>query len=196
MLPSWVSSWCYQQMLDQTGKGLPGTNSLAYLASSSATKKKSFITLSTGINFFLLSSQVTIGDDFFSNVMTMFSHFRRSIYDFIHQPVDRETYTWCRRYKTVFSSSSNKLERQSQANLFRLYKCLWVRSGAYPRVDHLKVSPFGQTLTMYVNIRLGCKSLPNTCLLGALQITAVKSFITLAPVRGVQCLKTFFFPRH
>ena len=35
-----------------------------------------------------------IGDDFFANVMTMFSHFRRSIYDFIHQSVDKETYTW------------------------------------------------------------------------------------------------------
>ncbi len=48
MLPSWVSSWYYQQMLDQTGKGLPGTNTLAYLASWSATKEKSFITLASG----------------------------------------------------------------------------------------------------------------------------------------------------
>jgi hypothetical protein len=45
MLPSWVSSWCYQEMLDWTGKFLPGANILAYLASPSATKKKSFITL-------------------------------------------------------------------------------------------------------------------------------------------------------
>jgi len=44
MLPPWVSSWCYQRMLDLTGKYLPGTNTLAYLASSSATEKKSFIT--------------------------------------------------------------------------------------------------------------------------------------------------------
>jgi hypothetical protein len=42
MFPSWVSSWCYEQMLDQTGKFFPGANTLAYLASSSATKKKSF----------------------------------------------------------------------------------------------------------------------------------------------------------
>ncbi len=48
MFPSWVSSWCYQQMLDQTGKFLPGANTVAYLASSSATKKKSFITLAPG----------------------------------------------------------------------------------------------------------------------------------------------------
>jgi hypothetical protein len=59
MLPSWVSSWCYQQILDWTGKGLPGTNTLAYLASSSATKKKSFITLTPGVDvrklFFLVT---------------------------------------------------------------------------------------------------------------------------------------------
>jgi hypothetical protein len=48
MLPSWVSSWCYQQMLDQTGKFLPGANTRAYGTSSSMTKKKSLITLSTG----------------------------------------------------------------------------------------------------------------------------------------------------
>jgi hypothetical protein len=35
-------------MLDQTGKGMPGTNTLAYLASSSAMKEKSFIRFSPG----------------------------------------------------------------------------------------------------------------------------------------------------
>jgi len=35
-------------MLDYTGKFLPGANTLAYLASSSAMKKKSFITLTPG----------------------------------------------------------------------------------------------------------------------------------------------------
>jgi hypothetical protein len=35
-------------MLDKTGKFLPGANTLAYLASSSATKKKGFITLAQG----------------------------------------------------------------------------------------------------------------------------------------------------
>jgi hypothetical protein len=34
-----------QQMLDLTGKFLPGANTLAYLALSSAMKKNSFITL-------------------------------------------------------------------------------------------------------------------------------------------------------
>jgi hypothetical protein len=42
MLPSWVSSWCYQQMLDQTGKFLSGANTLAYKASSLAMNKKKF----------------------------------------------------------------------------------------------------------------------------------------------------------
>ncbi len=49
MLISLVSS-CYQQRLDHDGKGLPGTNTLAYLASSSFMKKKSFITLGTGVD--------------------------------------------------------------------------------------------------------------------------------------------------
>jgi hypothetical protein len=51
MLPSWVSSWCYQQMLDMIEKCLAVMNTLAYLASSSATKEKSFITLTPGGNF-------------------------------------------------------------------------------------------------------------------------------------------------
>ncbi len=32
--------------------------------------------------------------DFFSNVMTMFRHFRRNLYHFLHVPVDSQTYTW------------------------------------------------------------------------------------------------------
>jgi hypothetical protein len=42
-------------MLDYTGKFLPGANTLAYLASSSATKKKSFVTLAPDL---LLDRQV------------------------------------------------------------------------------------------------------------------------------------------
>ncbi len=48
LLSFWASSWCYQQMLK---KWLPGTNTLAYLASSLATKEKSFITLTSGWKF-------------------------------------------------------------------------------------------------------------------------------------------------
>jgi len=36
----------YQDILDKGKKSLPGTNALGYLASSSLTKKKSFVTLS------------------------------------------------------------------------------------------------------------------------------------------------------
>jgi hypothetical protein len=53
MLPSWVSSWCYQQMLGQTGKFLPGANTLAYLDWSTAPNIKSFITLTPGLIQFL-----------------------------------------------------------------------------------------------------------------------------------------------
>ncbi len=45
MLPSRVSSWCYQY--------LPGTNTLAYLASSSATKKKKFYNIDTTLAKFV-----------------------------------------------------------------------------------------------------------------------------------------------
>ncbi len=58
MLPAWVSSWCYQQMLDKTGKCLTGTNTPAYLASLSAVKETCFVTLTPGLNlinpFYLL----------------------------------------------------------------------------------------------------------------------------------------------
>jgi hypothetical protein len=50
MLSFWVSYWCYQQMLHQTEKLLLLTNTLAYLASLSVTKEKSFITLTPGKN--------------------------------------------------------------------------------------------------------------------------------------------------
>jgi hypothetical protein len=46
-------------MLDETGKRLPGTNTLAYLASSSAMKEKSFITLTPVVNVIKLFSFVT-----------------------------------------------------------------------------------------------------------------------------------------
>ena len=35
-----------------------------------------------------------MGKDYFSNVMTMFAHFRKNLYHFINAPVDRTTYTW------------------------------------------------------------------------------------------------------
>lgn len=38
--------------------------------------------------------RVDITDDFFSNVLKMFAHFRRNIYHFVNAPVDRDMYTW------------------------------------------------------------------------------------------------------
>jgi hypothetical protein len=43
-------------MLYWSGKGLPGINTLAYLASSSVMKKKGFITLTPGVNVMKLFS--------------------------------------------------------------------------------------------------------------------------------------------
>ena len=45
-------------------------------------------------NLYHTSFQVTMGKDYFSNVMTMFAHFRQNLYHFINAPVDRTTYTW------------------------------------------------------------------------------------------------------
>ncbi len=42
MLPSWVRSWCYQRMLDLTGKWLPGKNTLAYFDLVIRNKGKKF----------------------------------------------------------------------------------------------------------------------------------------------------------
>ncbi len=63
MLPSWASSWCYQQILEKTGKLLPGTNTLAYLASPSAMKEKSFIKLTPGVRVIRLFDSFTNADD-------------------------------------------------------------------------------------------------------------------------------------
>jgi predicted metalloendopeptidase len=38
--------------------------------------------------------QVTMSNDFFDNVITMFRHFRRNLYELAKSPVDSEIYTW------------------------------------------------------------------------------------------------------
>ena len=51
-------------------------------------------------------------------------------------------------------------------------------------MEHLKCRPIGLTLALSSNIRLGWKALPGTNTLAYYensQITAVKSFLTLAP---------------
>jgi hypothetical protein len=37
----------------------------------------------------------------------------------------------------------NKLEHLYLVSLFRLVKCVWVMPGAYPKVQHLKVTSLG-----------------------------------------------------
>jgi hypothetical protein len=61
---------------------------------------------------------------------------------------------------------------------------MWVRPGAYPRVEHLKGASFGYAPALSANIRLSWEGLPETNNLAYyenLYITAVKSFIVLAP---------------
>eukprot|EP00094_Tigriopus_californicus_P013753 TCALIF_13309-PA protein Name:"Similar to MMEL1 Membrane metallo-endopeptidase-like 1 (Homo sapiens)" AED:0.07 eAED:0.07 QI:145/0.78/0.73/1/0.35/0.4/15/73/751 len=38
--------------------------------------------------------KLDMSSDYFSNVIGMFKHFRKNIYNFLQEPVDRETYTW------------------------------------------------------------------------------------------------------
>ncbi len=52
--------------------------------------------------------------------------------------------------------------RVSQTSLSSLVKYLWVRPGAYPRVEHLKGALLSQTQVSPANIRLGWKGLPGT----------------------------------
>jgi hypothetical protein len=72
----------------------------------------------------------------------------------------------------------------SLASLSCIVLCLWIRSWAYPRVEHLKGASLGYAPALPTNIRLGWNGLPGTNTLayyGKAQLTAVKSFITLTP---------------
>jgi hypothetical protein len=62
----------------------------------------------------------------------------------------------------MFTDFRNKLECLSLSSLSSLVQCYWVRPGAYPRVEHLKVASHGKTLALSANIRLGWKGLPGT----------------------------------
>ncbi len=71
----------------------------------------------------------------------------------------------------------------SLASLSGLAKCLWVRPGAYPRVEHLQGTSLRQAPALPATIRLGWKSLPGTNDLAYFEsynFTTVKSFIALA----------------
>ncbi len=61
---------------------------------------------------------------------------------------------------------------------------LWARPGAYQRLEHLKGSSIGKAPAFPIHIRLGWKGLPRGNTLAFYEnskLTAVKSFMTLAP---------------
>ncbi len=71
-------------------------------------------------------------------------------------------------------------------SLSSLKLCLWIRQGAYPTVEHLKgaCASLRQAPALPANISLGWKGFPGTNALAYYKnsyLTAVKSFITLAP---------------
>jgi hypothetical protein len=53
----------------------------------------------------------------------------------------------------------NKIECFSAASLSFLVKCLWVRPGAYQRVEHLENASLRYAPALLANIRLGWKGL-------------------------------------
>jgi len=61
-----------------------------------------------------------------------------------------------------FTDFRYKLECLFLASLSNLVQCLWVRSGAYPSVEHLKSASLRQTLALFTNITLSWKGLPGT----------------------------------
>ncbi len=82
---------------------------------------------------------------------------------------------------------NNKLERLSPASLSSLVYCLWV-SLELAQMKHLSGAPLqSMLLALPANIRLGRGGLPWTYALAyyeKLKLTAVNSFITLAPWSG------------
>ena len=66
--------------------------------------------------------QVTMGTDYFSNVMTMFAHFRSNLYHFIDAPVDKTTYTW---NLISFPFTVNAFHLQQLNSIGKSYK-LWL----------------------------------------------------------------------
>jgi hypothetical protein len=67
--------------------------------------------------------------------------------------------------------------------LSNIVSCMWLRPGAYPRVEHLKCASLMKVLVLHTDIRLGWKSLPGTntpAYYKKLYSTALKSFMILA----------------
>jgi hypothetical protein len=59
----------------------------------------------------------------------------------------------------------SKLECLSSARLSSPVYYLWMRPGAHPRVEHMKIASLRQTLMLPTNISLGWKGLPGTNIL-------------------------------
>ncbi len=69
------------------------------------------------------------------------------------------------------------------ASISSLVKCLWVRPGAYPRVELKKGASLGQAPALPAKIRLGWKRLPVT---NTLSYYGRESFVTLGPEKFKQ----------
>jgi hypothetical protein len=61
-----------------------------------------------------------------------------------------------------------ELVRHSLASFSNLTKCLWVRPGAYQRVERLKDASLGKAPALPINIGLGWKGFPGTNTLASL----------------------------
>jgi hypothetical protein len=61
------------------------------------------------------------------------------------------------------------------ASLSSLVYCLWVSSGAYPRVAHLKGASLRSAPAFLVNIRLDWEGLPGTNTLAYIEIRKLRS---------------------
>jgi hypothetical protein len=94
---------------------------------------------------------------------------------------------------------SNLLQCLSSSSISSLVKYMWVRPGAFPRVEHLNGVLLGYAPALPANVRLGKKGLPGTNALAYYKrgnLRSVKSFITLS--RGTILLVLFAscHPRH
>ncbi len=69
----------------------------------------------------------------------------------------------------LFTNSCNKLMCLSVESHYSLVLCLWVRPGAFPRMEHLKDASLGQSQPLPQNapganvIKLFCQLFTNSC---------------------------------
>ena len=77
-----------------------------------------------------------MGKDYFSNVMTMFAHFRQNLYHFINAPVDRTTYTW-NLISFPFTVNAFHLQQLNSIGRILPNKHIYVEIGSYKHVIKL-----------------------------------------------------------